>query len=159
MEVRLRPPPAHRSRKIADDTAAEDRCTAEFSARPLRRRHPGGGALLPVWIKSGKARNGRIMRASSPNADVGRRRRGSPAGHRVVVTVCRAPPVVSALMKVGSTVPQGVSAQALPLPGEYLVGWLSGLRIWKFTRGWVETPSFSMHSVSNSALPCPNARP
>src|SRR5262249_57584684 len=41
------PPPAHRSRRIADDTAAEDRCTAEFSARPLRRRRngdPGEGA-------------------------------------------------------------------------------------------------------------------
>src|SRR5262249_29147258 len=103
MEVRLRPPPAHRSRRIADDTAAEDRCVAEFSLRPQRGRAPS--------------------------------RLGPSAGHRVVVTVCDSSLVVSALMKVRSIAPQGVGAQALPLPGEYLVGWLSGPRISTFVCG------------------------
>src|SRR5215831_18781110 len=103
MEVRFRPPPAHRSARIADDTAAEERCIAEFSARPQRGRAPS--------------------------------RLGSSAGHRVVVAVSRAPPVVSALMKVRSTAPQGVGAQALPLPGEYLAGWLSAPRTWTLACG------------------------
>lgn len=59
----------------------------------------------------------------------------SPAGHRVVVTVCKVSLVVSALMEVRSTAPQGVGAQALPLPGEYLIGWLMGPRIWTFACG------------------------
>jgi|SRR6516162_1300599 len=62
-------------------------------------------------------------------------RLGSSAGHRVVVTVCKSPLVVSALMEVRSTAPQGVGAQALSLPWEYLVGWLSGPRIWTFACG------------------------
>jgi hypothetical protein len=85
-------------------------------------------------------------------------RLGSSAGHRVVVAVSRAPPVVSALMKVRSTASHGVGAQALPLSGEYLVGWLSGPRTWTFACGWVGTPSLSRQSVWNSGLPCPNAR-
>src|SRR5215467_6459568 len=130
MEARLRPPPAHRSRRIADDTAAEDRSTAEFSARPFRPQRGRAPSCL-----------------------------GPSAGHRVVVTVCDSPLVVSALMKVRSTAPQGVGAQASPLPGEYLVGWLTAPRIWTFACGSLGTPSLSRQSVWNSGLPCPNARP
>ena len=130
MEVHLPPPPAHRNRRIADDTAAEDGCTAEFSARPLRRRcygDPGEGAASGSDHKRNGSERAHHLRF--------RRRRNRPPGHRVVVTVCKVSLLVSALMKVRSTAPQGVGAQALPLPGEYLVGWSSAPRIWAFACG------------------------
>jgi hypothetical protein len=68
------------------------------------------------------------------------------------LVACSVPPVVSALVHVRSTVPHGVVAQVLPLPGGQLIGRLLALRIWKFACGWVGNPSFSRHSVLNSGL-------
>lgn len=84
-------------------------------------------ALLPVRIKAGWLGTGAPSALPTPPK--------SSAGHRVVVTVCKVSLVVSALMKVRSTAPQGVGAQALPLSGEYLVGWSMGPRIWTFACG------------------------